>query len=98
MSQKYDAKPRSTTSKIQEKQGANFTGDLHYAMYYDYAYFIYEEEITRSRNTRSTLNDTIFIPNLPLLTVISQIDHNTQISSFIKEILESELFVDFFPT
>ena len=78
--------------KHELKQSANFSGDLKYAMYYDYEYFVYDEEQTLLHNNVSNINDTIFIPNLPLFTVVAQISHGS-ISEAIKLALESKFII-----
>ena len=77
--------------KIEIKKQANFSGDLKYAMYYDYECYVYNDSLTKKLNNKSSLNDTVYIPNLPLVTVVSQIAHNSLIPSSIKSQLEGML-------
>lgn len=74
--------------KYEIKKQANFSGDLKYAMYYDYEYFVFSESETQKHNNNTSLNDVIFIPNVPLLTVVSQIAHNSLIPAAVKTTLE----------
>lgn len=78
------------TRKIEEKKQANFSGDLKYAMYYDFEYFVYNDTLTRQKNNKTNLNDKVFIPNVPLLTVVAQINHNSLLPDKAKVILESK--------
>ena len=77
--------------KYEIKKQANFSGDLKYAMYYDYEYFVFSESETQKHNNNTSLNDVIFIPNVPLLTVVSQIAHNSLIPAAVKTTLEGKL-------
>ncbi|KAL5269419.1 hypothetical protein ACHWQZ_G003035 [Mnemiopsis leidyi] len=74
--------------KVEYKKQANFSGDLKYAMYYDYEYYVFNETETLKHNNKTRLSDIVYIPNIPLLTVVAQIAHNSLIPSFIKTQLE----------
>lgn len=76
---------------MEYKKQANFSGDLKYAMYYDYEYYVFNETETLKHNNKTRLSDIVYIPNIPLLTVVAQIAHNSLIPSFIKTQLEGGL-------
>lgn len=77
--------------KYQIKKQSNFTGDLQFAKYYDYTRFIFDESETQKYNKLTTLEDRIFIPNVPLITVSSQIAHNTELTDFLRNLFEKLL-------
>eukprot|EP00116_Pleurobrachia_bachei_P011933 sb/3472195/ len=75
--------------KHEEKRSVNFTGDLNKAMFYDYEDFQFDELETQKLNRRWSLGDRVFIPNVPLIAAVSQIE-TQKLPETLKKLLIGE--------
>ena len=77
--------------KDEEKLNANVSGNLTYVYYYDYEKYYYEADVTQDKQNTFKLTDKVYIPNIPLLSVLAQLN-DVNLPAIFRKFLEGTYY------